>query len=97
MNPDRKYLVLLAPIISEKSTMVQQKSNQYVFRVARDAKKLEIKAAVEAMFRVDVLSVQTCNYAGKEKRMGRHVGRRPAWKKAYVRLADGASIDFGIA
>ncbi len=97
MNPERKYLVLFAPVISEKSTLVQQKANQYVFRVARDANKQEIKSAVEALFSVAVVSVQTLNYDGKVKRMGRHTGRRSAWKKAYVRLAEGASIDFGLA
>ncbi len=97
MNPERKYLVLLAPVISEKSTLVQQGSNQYVFRVASDATKKEIKSAVESLFSVAVVSVQTLNYAGKVKRMGRHSGRRSAWKKAYVRVAEGASIDFGLA
>ncbi len=95
MNAERQYLVLLAPIISEKSTLQQQKANQYTFRVVRDAKKSEVKAAVEALFQVKVLAVQTLNYDGKAKRMGRHQGRRSAWKKAYVRLADGNSIDFG--
>ncbi|MCK9189714.1 50S ribosomal protein L23 [Acidithiobacillus sp.] len=97
MNAERKYLVLLAPIISEKSTMVQQQANQFVFKVARDSTKLEIKSAVEKLFEVQVLSVQTCNYTGKEKRMGSHIGRRSSWKKAYVRLAEGSSIDYGVA
>ena len=97
MNAERKYLVLLAPIIREKSTMVQQQANQFVFKVARDSTKVEIKSAVEKLFEVQVLSVQTCNYMGKEKRMGRHVGRRSSWKKAYVRLAEGSSIDYGVA
>lgn len=66
MNAERKYLVLLAPIISEKSTMVQQQSNQFVFKVARDSTKLEIKSAVEKLFAVQVLSVQTCNYLGRK-------------------------------
>ena len=97
MNVERKYLVLLAPLISEKSTMVQQQANQFVFKVARDATKREIRSAVEKLFEVQVLSVQTCNYLGKEKRVGRHVGRRSSWKKAYVRLAEGSSIDYGVA
>ena len=96
MNPERKFLVLLAPVISEKSTLVQQ-HHQYVFRVARDATKAEIKAAVQELFHVQVKGVQTCNYDGKEKRMGRFVGRRSAWKKAYVCLAAESSIDFGVA
>ena len=97
MNAERKYLVLLAPLISDKSTMVQQQANQFVFKVARDATKREIRSAVEKLFEVQVLSVQTCNYLGKEKRVGRHVGRRSSWKKAYVRLAEGSSIDYGVA
>ena len=97
MNAERKYLVLLAPVISEKSTMVQQQANQFVFKVARDATKREIRSAVEKLFEVQVLSFQTCNYLGKEKRVGRHLGRRSSWKKAYVRLAEGSSIDYGVA
>ncbi|MBU2754018.1 50S ribosomal protein L23 [Acidithiobacillus sp. CV18-2] len=97
MNNERQFLVLLAPIVSEKSTMQTQAANQYAFRVARDATKSEIKSAVERLFQVNVLSVQTLNYAGKAKRMGRHAGRRSSWKKAYVRLAEGNSIDLGIA
>ena len=96
MNNERQYLVLLAPVVSEKSTMQTQAANQYAFRVARDATKSEIKSAVEKLFQVSVLSVQTLNYDGKPKRMGRQQGRRSAWKKAYVRLAEGNSIDFGI-
>lgn len=96
MNSERQYLVLLAPVVSEKSTMQTQAANQYAFRVARDATKAEIKSAVEKLFQVNVLSVQTLNYDGKPKRMGRHQVRRSAWKKAYVRLAEGNSIDLGI-
>ncbi|MCE5360465.1 50S ribosomal protein L23 [Candidatus Igneacidithiobacillus taiwanensis] len=97
MNSERQYLVLLAPVISEKSTIQTQTANQYVFKVARDATKAEIKSAVEKLFQVNVLGVQTLNYDGKPKRMGRQQGRRPAWKKAYVRLAEGNSIDLGVA
>jgi len=78
--------VLLAPQVSEKSTFVGEKHNQYVFRVAADATKPEIKAAVELMFKTKVRSVQVSNVKGKEKRSGRHVGRRRNWKKAYVSL-----------
>jgi large subunit ribosomal protein L23 len=78
--------VLLAPQVSEKSTFVGEKHNQYVFRVAADATKPEIKAAVELMFKTKVRSVQVSNVKGKEKRFGRHVGRRRNWKKAYVSL-----------
>lgn len=81
--------VLLAPQVSEKSTFVGEKHNQYVFRVAADATKPEIKAAVELMFKTKVRSVQVLNVKGKEKRFGRHVGRRRNWKKAYVSLMPG--------
>ena len=81
--------VLLAPQVSEKSTFVGEKHNQYVFRVAADATKPEIKAAVELMFKTKVRSVQVANVKGKEKRFGRHVGRRHNWKKAYVSLMPG--------
>jgi large subunit ribosomal protein L23 len=81
--------VLLAPQVSEKSTFVGEKHNQYVFRVAADATKPEIKAAVELMFKTKVRAVQVSNVKGKEKRSGRHVGRRRNWKKAYVSLMPG--------
>jgi len=81
--------VLLAPQVSEKSTFVGEKHNQYVFRVAADATKPEIKAAVELMFKTKVRSVQVSNVKGKEKRSGRYVGRRRNWKKAYVSLMPG--------
>ena len=86
--------VLIAPQVSEKSTFVGEKSNQFIFRVMPDATKPEIKAAVELMFKVEVTSVQTSNVKGKEKRFGRFVGRRRNWKKAYVRLAEGQEINF---
>jgi large subunit ribosomal protein L23 len=87
--------VLLAPQISEKSTFVGEKNNQWVFRVRPDATKPEIKAAVELMFKVNVLGVQTSNTMGKEtKRFGRAVGRRRSWKKAFVSLKPGQEISF---
>ena len=73
--------VLLAPIVSEKATMVADKHEQVVFRVAQDATKPEVKAAVELMFKVQVDSVQISNVRGKEKRFGRFIGRRRHWKK----------------
>jgi len=85
----RLMQVLLAPQVSEKSTFVGEKHNQYVFRVAADATKPEIKSAVELMFKTKVRSVQVSNVKGKEKRFGRHVGRRRNWKKAYVSLMPG--------
>lgn len=88
---DKEYLmqVLLAPLVSEKSTFVGEKNNQYVFRVAADATKPQIKAAVELMFKTKVKSVQVANVKGKDKRFGRFEGRRRNWKKAYVSLMPG--------
>ena len=100
MTATRKYPaerlinVVLAPVVSEKSTMLADKLRQYVFRVADDATKPEIKAAVELMFKVQVESVQVSNVRGKEKRFGRFVGRRRHWKKAYVCLKPGQEINF---
>ena len=76
MNNDRLMLVLIAPIVTEKATLVAEKNNQIVFRVVQDATKPEIKAAVEMLFKVEVQSVQVLNRKGKEKRFGRFVGRR---------------------
>ena len=90
----RLMQVLLAPIVSEKSTFVADKANHYVFRVASDATKPEIKAAVELMFKTQVKSVSVVNVRGKEKRFGRFMGRRNHWKKAYVALAKGQEINF---
>ena len=88
---DKEHLmqVLLAPLVSEKSTFVGEKNNQYVFRVAADATKPQIKAAVELMFKTKVRSVQVANVKGKDKRFGRFEGRRRNWKKAYVSLMPG--------
>ncbi len=91
---ERLMTVLLAPIVSEKATMVADKHDQVVFRVAQDATKPEVKAAVELMFKVQVDSVQISNVRGKEKRFGRFVGRRRHWKKAYVCLKAGQEINF---
>jgi len=93
-NSERLMVVLLAPQVSEKSTLVGEKDNQYVFRVAADASKPEIKAAVELMFKKKVKSVQVLNVKGKEKRSGRTIGRRRNWKKAYVSLMPGEEITF---
>lgn len=96
---DRLAQVLLAPVVSEKSTFVGEKSNQVVFRVAKDATKPEIKAAVELMFgrkdrKIEVAGVRVVNVKGKERRFGRFVGRRNHWKKAYVCLKPGQEISF---
>ena len=91
---DRLMNVVLAPVVSEKSTLVADKNRQYVFRVADDATKPEVKAAVELLFKTKVQSVTVLNVRGKEKRFGRFIGRRRNWKKAYVRLAAGQEINF---
>ena len=90
----RLMQVLLAPVISEKSTFVADKHNQVAFRVARDATKPEIKAAVEFMFKVQVESVTVANVRGKGKRFGQLAGRRAHWRKAYVALKAGQEINF---
>ena len=86
--------VVLAPVVSEKSTFVADKNRQYVFRVADHATKPQIKAAVERMFKTQVQSVTVSNVKGKVRRFGRIEGRRRSWKKAYVRLAAGQEINF---
>nr|WP_308446414.1 50S ribosomal protein L23 [Chitinimonas sp. BJYL2] len=97
LNEDRLLQVLLAPVISEKSTLVADKNEQVVFRVASDATKPEIKAAVELLFKVQVESVQVTNVKAKQKRFGRSVGWRKGWKKAYVALKPGQQIDLQAA
>ncbi len=100
MTAARKYNaaqlmnVVLAPVVSEKSTFVADKNRQYVFRVADGATKPEIKAAIELMFKTQVRSVTVSNVKGKKRRFGRTEGRRNSWKKAYVRLAEGQEINF---
>jgi large subunit ribosomal protein L23 len=91
---ERLMQVLLAPVVSEKSTYVADKANHYVFRVASNATKPEIKAAVEFMFNTQVKSVAVVNVRGKEKRFGRFMGKRNSWKKAYVALQAGQEINF---
>jgi large subunit ribosomal protein L23 len=86
--------VIVAPIVSEKATRVGEKHNQVMFKVLRDASKLEIKAAVELMFKVEVDSVSTLNQKGKTKRFGRSIGRRDHVKKAYVSLKAGQELNF---
>jgi large subunit ribosomal protein L23 len=93
-SKERLMNVLLAPQISEKATYVAEKNEQVIFRVATDATKPEIKAAVEMMFKVNVDSVQVACVKGKVKRSGRVLGRRNDWKKAYVCLAAGQEINF---
>ncbi|MDD5241708.1 MAG: 50S ribosomal protein L23 [Sulfuricella sp.] len=93
-NQERLLQVILAPQVSEKSTMIADKHEQVAFRVATDATKPEIKAAVELLFKVQVDSVQVVNVKGKVKRFGKTTGRRKDWKKAFVALKPGQEISF---
>lgn len=93
MNKERLMKVLLAPVVSEKSTIAGE-NGQVVFKVLPDATKPEIKSAVEMLFEVKVEQVRVVNQSGKRKRFGVLQGRRNDWKKAYVRLQEGQDIDF---
>lgn len=89
----RLMQVLLAPIVSEKATMVADRTNGATFRVIQDATKPEIKAAVELMFKVEVEGVSVLNTRGKSKRFGKSMGRRSGIRKAYVRLKEGQQLN----
>ncbi|MFQ6006910.1 MAG: 50S ribosomal protein L23 [Woeseia sp.] len=93
-HQERLMTVLKGPHLSEKSTVVAEEHNQVVFRVRPDATKDEIRQAVELLFEVSVEDVQVVNCRGKIKRHGLNWGQRAAWKKAYVKLAQGSSIEF---
>lgn len=93
-DPYTLYTILDVPRITEKTTLCQEKGNQVTFKVGKNANKAQIKAAVEKMFDVKVLAVQTVNVKGKIKRFGRTIGRRKDWKKAIVRLQEGQTVDF---
>jgi len=86
--------VVQGPVITEKGTLVSELGNQVVFRVHPRASKIEIRHAVETLFKVRVTKVRTSRQLGKMRRVGRYAGRRPSWKKAYVTLAEGNRIDF---
>jgi len=88
------YSVITAPLITEKATLVNETGHQVVFRVRPAANQFAIKNAVETLFKVKVTRVHTVQYLGKERRVGKSRGKRPAWKKAYVTLAAGSRIDF---
>jgi len=88
------HQVIHRPVITEKGTELKDRANQYLFEVAGDANKIEIKRAVESLFRVRVLKVRTLSVRGKAKRVGRYVGRTADWKKAVATLRDGDSIEF---
>ncbi|MEO0439100.1 MAG: 50S ribosomal protein L23 [Pseudomonadota bacterium] len=94
MNRERIFQVLMGPHISEKAAIVADSHNQYVFKVAVDASKLEIRKSVEQLFKVNVEDVQTLKVKGKTKRNRYGYSTKPTWKKAYVRLAQGQDIDF---
>ena len=86
--------VLIRPIFSEKTTALQNDGNIYTFEVGESANKLQIKSAVQTLFEVEVEKVHTVIMRGKTKRFGRHFGKRSNWKKAYVRISQGQSLNF---
>ena len=94
MSTNRLYQVLLSPRVTEKTTQVSESSNQYVFRVIKDANKSEVKGAIEMLFDVNVESVRIVNVKGKSKSFRQRPGKRSDWKKAYVRVQEGQVIDF---
>ena len=96
MNLDRLYKIILGPHVTEKSSMAIGSNAQVAFKVSKDAKKLEIKKAVEILFETKVNSVRVINMKGKTKRTKIGVGKKSDWKKAYITLADGEEIDFSL-
>ena len=86
--------IIRPPLITEKGTLVNELGDQFLFRVHLNANKVEIRQAIEGFFKVKVLKVRTSRLLGKHRRVGRMMGQRPAWKKAYVTLAEGQRIDF---
>lgn len=86
--------IIQAPLISEKGTALAESANQYLFKVRPEANKIEIKRTVESLFKVKVTDVRVARYLGKVRRIGRNMGRRSDWKKAYVTLKEGDKIDF---
>ena len=95
MNESEARQLLIAPVITEKGTVLQEQNNQYLFRVPPRANKIQIKKAVEKIFKVHVTGVRTVTVHGKMRRMGRNQGRKPSWKKAIVTLKEGETIDLG--
>lgn len=85
--------IIIAPIISENTMDQMQKANTYTFKVAKNANKVEIRNAVEEIFSVNVIKVNTMNVRGKKRRLGFHVGKKPDWKKALVKLAEDDEIE----
>ncbi|MEQ9393866.1 MAG: 50S ribosomal protein L23 [Haliea sp.] len=97
MNQERIFQVLVAPHVSEKAAVLADSNNQYVFKVAVNATKAEIKKSVEQLFKVKVDAVQTLKVKGKVKRNKYGLSAKPTWKKAYVQLEQGQDIDFAVA
>ena len=91
------YEVIRAPRVSEKTARLQEVSNQYVFEIAKEATKADVKAAVEQIFEVNVKAVNVVNVKGKNKSFKFRQGKRGDWRKAYVKLAEGQSIDVMMA
>jgi len=87
------YSVIKRPVVTEKSTIAREEENKYLFEVDRGATKIEIRNAVEKIFKVKVVNVHTVSVSGKKKRVGRVIGRRRNWKKAVITLAPGNSIE----
>ncbi|MDH3442414.1 MAG: 50S ribosomal protein L23, partial [Deltaproteobacteria bacterium] len=85
--------VIRAPLVSEKGTLLAESTNQVLFKVRPEANKIEVRQAVESLFKVKVVKVRIARYLGKVRRVGRNMGRRPGWKKAYVTLKEGDKID----
>ena len=96
MNQERIFQILVGPHVSEKAAIVAEQSNQYVFKVAVDATKAEVKKSVEQLFKVKVNAVRTLKVKGKVKRNKFGFSTKPTWKKAYVRLEQGQDIDFAV-
>lgn len=92
MREEEARQIILGPVITEKGTMIQEQSNQYLFRVSSRANKIQVKQAVEKLFGVNVTGVRTVSVHGKLRRYGRVAGRRPSWKKAIVSLREGDTI-----
>ena len=97
MNQERIFQILVGPHTSEKATIIADLSNQYVFKVAIDASKLEVKKSVEQLFKVKVANVNTLRVKGKVKRNKNGYSTKSTWKKAYVKLEQGHDIDFALA
>jgi large subunit ribosomal protein L23 len=89
-----QYDIVLRPIVTEKSSLAKDSSNQYVFEVARDANKIEIAKAVERLFKVKVVTVRVMNMEGKKRRLGKSAGKRSDWRKAIVKIGSKDKISF---